>query len=228
MQQPIDVYLEVVRRRTFASALDWPGFTRSGRDEPGALAALVAAGGRYRAAIGATGAGFAPPLESSGFLVVERVAGNATTEFGAPGVAAPSDNRPIDDEELDRLSGLLRACWSAFDASAAKHEADVLRTGPRGGGRDLAAIVAHVDGADRAYLGALGGALVRARAADGAADSTRALRDAFLGALRDRAHGVPAPPSRRRNPVWAPRYAIRRSAWHALDHAWEIEDRATD
>ena len=25
---------------------------------------------------------------------------------------------------------------------------------------------------------------------------------------------------------WPPRYAIRRIAWHVLDHAWEIEDRA--
>jgi hypothetical protein len=24
---------------------------------------------------------------------------------------------------------------------------------------------------------------------------------------------------------WTPRYAARRIAWHALDHAWEIEDR---
>jgi len=26
---------------------------------------------------------------------------------------------------------------------------------------------------------------------------------------------------------WPPRYAARRIAWHALDHAWEIEDRST-
>jgi len=217
------VYLEVVARRTFVSALAWPGLTRSGRDEPGALAALAAAGVRYRAAIGAAADGFAPPAGSSGFRVVERVPGNATTEFGAPGVAATSDSRAIDDPELDRLSGLLRACWAAFDAIAVLHAADVLRTGPRGGGRDLAAIVAHVDGADRAYLGALGGNLERMAGTD----STLALRSAFLAALRDRAHGMPPPPSRRRNPAWAPRYAIRRSAWHALDHAWEIEDRAT-
>jgi hypothetical protein len=25
---------------------------------------------------------------------------------------------------------------------------------------------------------------------------------------------------------WPPRYAARRIAWHALDHAWEIEDRS--
>ena len=24
---------------------------------------------------------------------------------------------------------------------------------------------------------------------------------------------------------WSPRYAVRRAAWHVLDHAWEIEDR---
>jgi hypothetical protein len=25
---------------------------------------------------------------------------------------------------------------------------------------------------------------------------------------------------------WPVRYAARRTAWHALDHAWEIEDRS--
>ena len=25
---------------------------------------------------------------------------------------------------------------------------------------------------------------------------------------------------------WPPRYAARRIAWHALDHAWEIEDKS--
>jgi hypothetical protein len=25
---------------------------------------------------------------------------------------------------------------------------------------------------------------------------------------------------------WPPAYAARRIAWHALDHAWEIEDRS--
>ena len=33
-------------------------------------------------------------------------------------------------------------------------------------------------------------------------------------------------PSRGRRP-WSPCYAVRRSAWHALDHAWEIEDRSS-
>jgi hypothetical protein len=24
---------------------------------------------------------------------------------------------------------------------------------------------------------------------------------------------------------WTPRYAVRRFAWHVLDHVWEIEDK---
>jgi hypothetical protein len=25
--------------------------------------------------------------------------------------------------------------------------------------------------------------------------------------------------------LWTPRYFVRRSAWHTVDHLWEIEDR---
>jgi len=36
-------------------------------------------------------------------------------------------------------------------------------------------------------------------------------------------------PSKGKAPVekgWPQRYAVRRIAWHALDHAWEIQDRS--
>ena len=26
--------------------------------------------------------------------------------------------------------------------------------------------------------------------------------------------------------LWTPRYFVRRTAWHTLNHAWEIEDRS--
>jgi hypothetical protein len=53
------------------------------------------------------------------------------------------------------------------------------------------------------------------------------MRETFIETLTARAHGEPPPPNpRRTKPLWVPRYAVRRSAWHALDHAWEIEDRA--
>ncbi|MHB8459983.1 MAG: hypothetical protein ACYDAK_06260 [Candidatus Limnocylindrales bacterium] len=227
MQPRIAVQLEVAAHRAFASALEWPGWCRSGRDETAAVAALIAVGPRYRTTVGRPAADLTTPDDASGVEIVERTPGTATTEFGAPGVPAPTDDRPIDAAELDRLGGLLRACWTAFDAAAVRNASAVLRTGPRGGGRALATIVGHVDGADRAYLGALGGAHHLADDVAAATSATQALRAAFLAALVDRASGVPPPPSRRRNPVWSVRYAIRRSAWHAVDHAWEIEDRAT-
>jgi hypothetical protein len=220
------VYLEIGAKRVFAAGLDWPGWCRSGRDEGSALEALVAFGPRYRAALGKRAAGFLLPPSVSDLDVVERLKGNATTDFGAPAIAPSRDDRPVTDRELDRLNRLLRACWAAFDRTAKAAGSAVLAKGPRGGGRDLGAIVAHVLDAERAYLSRLGGTHRASPDADVRSETT-AVRRAFVRALKARAHGELEPAPRRRSPLWLPRYAVRRSAWHALDHAWEIEDRAS-
>ncbi len=220
------VYLEVGTRRTFACALDWPGWCRAGRGEDGALQALVDAAARYRRSVGSPARGLGAVADPSELEVVERLAGNATTDFGAPAIEASSDERPLADDETKRLVGLLRACWRAFDRAADAGVGRQLRKGPRGGGRDLEAIVVHVLDADGAYLRSLGG---RSAPKDGddVASRMAALRRAMVETLRDRARGTPLPESgRRRAAPWLPRYAVRRSAWHAIDHAWEIEDRS--
>src|SRR5260370_16412113 len=38
----VPIYLEVGRKRVFASALDWPGWTRAGKDEKLGIEALLA------------------------------------------------------------------------------------------------------------------------------------------------------------------------------------------
>ncbi|HXG39541.1 MAG TPA: hypothetical protein VNJ28_01230, partial [Candidatus Limnocylindrales bacterium] len=81
MARSIPVYVEAGARRTFASAVDWPGWARSGRDEAGALAALVAYAPRYAAVVAPAGVPFPLP-GGPGDLVVERVAGDASTDFG--------------------------------------------------------------------------------------------------------------------------------------------------
>lgn len=220
----IPVYLELGSRRVFAGALDWPGWCRSGRDEDSALRTLAGYGPRYAAAVRRAAPGLRTPTEVSDFQVLHRLSGNATTDFGAPAVAPPSDRRPLDDAELERLGKLLRSCWAAFDAAARGASTAALRRGPRGGGRDLDAIRSHVLEAEAAYLARLG---VRRRSAAAHVTSELArVRAAILDALVARAHGEPLEASRRTGVPWAPRYAVRRSAWHALDHAWEIEDRA--
>jgi hypothetical protein len=220
------IYLEVGSRRVFAGALEWPGWCRSGRDEDGALQALVAYGSRYAAALAEAARGFTPPQDASSLKVTERLKGNASTDFGAPGVPPAGDERPLDARGLSRLAGLLQACWAAFDRSAGAAKGVMLRKGPRGGGRDLGAIVSHVLEADLAYLAGLGGRYRKVGGADLGAEMAGA-RKAILELLSSRTRGEAPPRTPRSGKLWTPRYAVRRSAWHALDHAWEIEDRAT-
>lgn len=223
MPKPIPVYLEVGSKRVFAAAVEWPGWCRAGRDEADALESVVAYGQRYVQAIGSAARGLRLPKDVSATNVVERLKGNATTDFGAPGIAPSSDAMPLPGAELKRLDALLRACWAAFDAAARAAASAVLRKGPRGGGRDLAAIVAHVLDADVAYLSQLGGTYHT----PGGANAMKQMRRDFLEVLAERAGGAVPVSTRRKRPYWTPRYAVRRSAWHALDHAWEIEDRAS-
>jgi len=155
-------------------------------------------------------------------VVVERLEGNATTDFGAPARPPSSDRDPVTPAELRRLTTLLRAAWATFDDAYA-HTRTELRSGPRGGGRDLDAIRAHVAEAEHAYLTKLGGT----QPAQDASARMRALREAFLEAAEARARGEIDDTGPRGGVRWTAPEAIRRSAWHALDHAWEIEDRRT-
>lgn len=220
----VTVYLEVGRKRAFASAVDWPGWSRSGRDEESALQALLACGPRYAQALRGTGIEFQAPAEVSGFVVTERLEGNATTDFGAPAIVPKADGRPMDQTELERSRTLLQACWQAFDSAVQRATGKALRKGPRGGGRDLEKIVRHVVEADQAYLRRLAW---RQKGADEAdlAEALRQTRQDILSALEVAVNeGLPAQ-GPRGGTIWPPRYFIRRVAWHVLDHAWEIEDR---
>jgi len=220
----VAVYLEVGSKRTFAGAIDWPGWCRSGRNEAEALEALVAYGPRYRVVAGRASPPFRPPKHAGQLEVVERLSGNAGTDFGVPSVAPRDDRTPLDKDETALFTRLLPRCWSAFDMAAAAAGGVALRKGPRGGGRDLDRIVTHVHEADEAYLTQLG-SRKPAPAGDAAAD-TKQLRGAMLDALRARAEGRPVTHPNNVKKPWSARYFVRRVAWHALDHAWEIEDRA--
>lgn len=212
----MDVSLEVGSKRVFAGAIEWPGWCRRGRSEDEALEQLLAYRPRYRAALGSRARGLPSPHRLDDLTVVARVRGDATTDFGAPGRPLDTDARAVDARELKRLTGILDACWRAFDAAAGDAVGVTLRTGPRGGGRTVAKMIEHVREAEAAYASALGG-----RASGDMAE----VRAAFLDALEQRARGDIPDRGPRGGVRWSPRYAVRRSAWHALDHAWEIEDR---
>ena len=213
----IPVYLEVTSKRTFAGAIECPGWCRAGKTADDALQALVDYADRYARVIARSRLGFNAPGSVEDLEVVERLKGNATTEFGAPGVPPGADHRPLREAELNRLTTILEASWRAFDRAAKGAEGVTLTKGPRGGGRDLPKIVEHVMGAEEGYLSALGS---RRPAEAGA------LRKTVLTALAARARKKPVADPNKVKKLWSPRFYVRRSAWHALDHAWEIEDRS--
>ena len=152
----IDVYLEIGKKRTFAGAIDWPGWCRSGRDDTSALEALFDYGPRYRHVLHNTRLGFKTPDDVSALSVIERLDGNATTDFGAPDMAPSSDTEPVNSAELQRFQRILKACWRTFDENVKAATGKALRTGPRGGGRELEGIIQHVLGSDGGYLAQLG------------------------------------------------------------------------
>jgi hypothetical protein len=205
------VYLEVGSKRTFASAAGWPGWCRAGKDEQAALAALAAYAVRYAPVAKLAGVPF--PAKVPAFDVVERLPGNATTDYGAPGIPAKDESRPMTSAQAKRMSDLVVACWTYLDRIVAEAPA-TLRKGPRGGGRDRDEMFDHVLGAEMEYAKRIGTRLKQPDGKDKAA--VRAFRKSILEALSN--------PNRTEK--WPVSYAARRTAWHALDHAWEIQDRS--
>jgi hypothetical protein len=210
------VYLELGSKRVFACAVDWPGWCRSGKNEALALEALAASARRYAAAAAEAKVAF-PARAAQHFDVVERIPGSASTDFGVPGAVACADRQPLTRTQVERLVSLVAAAWRVFDRVAQRAPAE-LRKGPRGGGRDRDAIIDHILGAEILYARKLGVRLAQPALDDAAAIGSH--RDAILDALRASASGPPVAEK-----GWPARYATRRIAWHALDHAWEIEDR---
>jgi hypothetical protein len=243
------VYLEAGAKRVFACALEWPGWCRSGKTEEQALAALAAYAPRY--AVVAREARVAFPVGAgTGFDVVERIKGTSGTDFGVPEREAAPDRDPLSQREAERLAALLAASWTVFDGVVAAAPPE-LRKGPRGGGRDRDAIRDHVIGAESIYARKMGirvpdplpdpahagnratlthagnpATLTTVAPRNGEGESRKvpavsAIRDAMLEAVRS-GTGTPQVPDK----GWPARYAVRRAAWHELDHAWEIEDRS--
>ena len=151
----IDIYVEIANKRSFASAINWPGWTRSGKNPEQAKYNLFDYRERYKKVLEDSGIQFLPPFDISELLVVEQLEGNASTNFGAPGKMPEFDRQPINAEELERSIKILKACWKQFDLTAKAAQGVELRKGPRGGGRDLEGISWHLIEADKAYLGML-------------------------------------------------------------------------
>jgi len=206
------------RKKAVAFAVDWPGWSRGTKTPELALELLESYRDRYRPV--AVAAGMADEFDTAGPLdVVEKRVGTGSTDFWAISFSPSAfEHEPMDDKELDHKIALLRACWQFFDAVATRVSAE-MRKGPRGGGRDRDQIVRHTirteseDFAKRLGL----------RVPEGGALTPKALRDyreTYVAAMRAYNAG-----EGKRMRSWNLPFLIRHSAFHAMDHAWEMEDK---
>ena len=219
MGEPIRVMIEMGRKKpvAVASAFDWPGWDRSGKGEEDALRVLESYRPRY-APIAAL-AGLGDEFERAGDAeVVERIEGIGMTDFyGLSMKPAAAEQEQMSDGDCERKIALLRACWTYFDDVASRVSAE-LRKGPRGGGRDRDRIVQHVNANEIGDFSRKVGVTAPDDAWQDPA-ALKAYREEFSAAIRDANSRGPAA----RN--WTVQFVIRHSAYHVLDHAWEMEDR---
>ncbi len=206
-------------KRAVAFSLDWPGWSRGAKSPELALDTLDAYRARYRPI--AELAGMAIDFDAAGPIdVVEDRVGTGSTDFwGISFSPSSAEQDPMAEAELERGITLLQACWAYFDGVAARVSAE-MRKGARGGGRDRDRIIQHtirVESEDFAKRVGLrvpeGGAL--------SPDTLRDYRTAYLAAMRAYNAGEVA----RRMRSWTLPFLIRHSAYHTLDHAWEMEDK---
>jgi hypothetical protein len=196
----IQVCLEIAPKKVFASALDWPGWCRAGRDEEAALEALANYADRYAPGGRAGRSHLRGQLRAGSG---RAATGGVTTEFGAPEATAEAERAPVPPAAAKRLAGLVTAAWAEFDDIVAVTPEE-LRKGPRGGGRDRDKMVDHVLGAEAAYARKIGVKLKQPAIDDIAA--IEELRQSIAAVLGTRSDGTP--------PVergWTTRYAARAS-----------------
>jgi hypothetical protein len=203
-------------KRVVAVAPDWPGLSRGAKTEDAALERLQAYLPRYApiAQLAAMDAEFAA---STTVDVVERYPGTGSTDFWGISFAHSSiDKQAMSSEELERELTLMRACWAFFDSVRARVSAE-MQKGPRGGGRDRDRIVSHTFGVEKDWAKGIG-----VLTPDGAMltdDGLQTHRTAYCNAIHEyHAQGKTAG-------KWPLRYLIRHTAFHTLDHAWEMEDK---
>jgi hypothetical protein len=203
-------------KQVVAVAPDWPGLARGATTEAAAIERVLAYVPRYAPI--AKLAGMETALPANPVVdVVERYPGTGSTDFWGISFAFSSiDQQAMTGEELERELALLRACWAFFDEVRARVSAEMQR-GPRGGGRDRDRIVRHTLFTEHDWEKKLGVSTPEDTLLTDA--GLHAHRDAYCTAIRAlHAQGKMAR-------TWPLRYLIRHTAFHTLDHAWEMEDK---
>jgi len=203
-------------KKVVAVSPDWPGLARGAKTGEAAIERLLAYLPRYAPVAKLAGMDAKFPANAT-VDVVERYPGTGSTDFwGISFAFSDIDRQAMSREALDRELTLLRACWAFFDAVRSRVSAE-LQKGPRGGGRDRDQIARHTVATERDWAKKLG--LLPPPDAMLTDEGLHAHRNAYCDAIR----GFHAQGKLAR--TWPLRFLIRHTAFHTMDHAWEMEDK---
>jgi hypothetical protein len=204
-------------KRVVAFALDWPGWSRGAKTPEEALATLESYRQRYRRV--ATRARMTKEFDEAGPLeVIEDRVGTGSTDFWGISFSPCSlEQGQMEDHEFTRKVKLLRSSWSYFDDVAARVSPE-MRKGIRGGGRERDEIIRHTRGTEiELFAKKVGVRVPEGTALSG--ETLLAYREDYVAALREHHKG------RTSLRTWTLPFLIRHSAFHVMDHAWEMEDK---
>jgi len=213
--QTLNIAIEVgpKGKKAVAVARDWPGLSRGAATEVLAIERLRAYFPRYARVAERAGMKF----DEASIEVAERYQGTGSTDFWGISFAFSEFDRKVQsNDELERELALMQACWAEFDEVRVRVSAD-LRKGPRGGGRDRDRIVQHTIAVEYDWS---------PKRAPGAEDQLP-LTDEALGVHRESyCAGIRALHEEGRPAgKWPLRFLIRHTAFHNMDHTWEMEDK---
>jgi hypothetical protein len=203
-------------KKVAAVAPDWPGLERGAKTGEAAIERLQSYLPRYAKMANLAGmeAEFAAITTVE---VVEHYPGTGSTDFwGISFAFSGIDRHGMSSEELERELTLMQACWAFFDDVRVRVSAE-MQKGPRGGGRDRDHIVRHTLSVEQDWATKVG-----VQSPEGSLltdEGLKAYRDAYCKAIRA-FHG-----QGKMARTWPLRYLIRHTAYHTLDHAWEMEDK---
>lgn len=219
MSEPVRMMIELgpKDKKSVAYAIDWPGWSRGAKTPDRAIEVLEAYRDRYRPV--AELAGFGAEFAAAGSLSeIDRYTGTGSTDFwGISFAASPEEQAGMSEHQLERRLALLQAAWAYFDQVATRVSPE-LKKGPRGGGRDRDQIINHALGWERTGL-AVNAGIEYPEGVLLDPDVRRQYRNEYVDALRNlHAKGQQAR-------KWEVSHLIRHSAFHMLDHAWEMEDK---
>ncbi len=206
-------------KKVVAVALDWPGLERGAKTEQAAIERLLSYVPRYATVTKL--AGMESTFSTTPVVdMVEHYPGKGSTDFWGISFAFSSiDKEGMSSKELERELALMQACWAFFD-DVRRRVSTEMQKGPRGGGRDRDHIVRHTFAAEQDWAKMVG--VLTPDGAMLASKGLKAHREAYCHAIRDyHSQGKLAGKMAK----WPLRYLIRHTAFHTLDHAWEMEDK---